>query len=120
MCRPRTGGSRQTDSLPRPEAFSLFYLAWTAGWGGQCLIIADIGGFNKRLLHVAAFSNKDLFVTLTYRDKSLPSTRKEAVKLLRQFFKNLRKYRNARNLLTKYIYVTEELHGEKRLHHHSR
>lgn len=73
----------------------------------------------KLEMHLAAnFSNKDLFVTLTYRDKSLPSTRKEAVKLLRQFFKNLRKYRNARSLLTKYIYVTEELHGEKRLHHH--
>ncbi len=70
------------------------------------------------MLLAANFGSHDLFVTLTYRDKDLPSSRKEAVKRVRQFFKYLREYRKARALLTKYIYVTEELHGEKRLHHH--
>lgn len=70
------------------------------------------------MLLAANFINRDLFVTLTYRDENLPSTRKEAVKLVRRFFKDLRKHRNARGLTTKYVYVTEELHGEKRLHHH--
>lgn len=70
------------------------------------------------MLIAANFTRRDLFVTLTYRDSSLPANRAEAVKLVRQFIKDLRKYREARGQELRYIYTTEEKHGEARLHHH--
>ena len=70
------------------------------------------------MLIAANFTGRDLFVTLTYRDANLPSKRAGAVKLLRKFLKELRKYRIARGQELRYIYTTEEKHGEARLHHH--
>lgn len=64
------------------------------------------------------FTGQDLFVTLTYRDANLPAKRAGAVKLVRQFLKNLRKHRALRGQVLRYIYTTEEKHGEARLHHH--
>ena len=64
------------------------------------------------------FTGRDLFVTLTYRDADLPAKRAGAVKLVRQFLKNLRKHRALRGQVLRYIYTTEEKHGEARLHHH--
>lgn len=40
------------------------------------------------------------------------------MKLLRLFLKNLRKHRALRGQVLRYIYTTEEKHGEARLHHH--
>ena len=40
------------------------------------------------------------------------------MKLLRAFIKALRQHRKARGQDLKYIYTTEEKHGEARLHHH--
>ena len=54
----------------------------------------------------------------TYRDADLPDSRAAAVKLLRAFIKALRQHRKARGQDLKYIYTTEEKHGEARLHHH--
>jgi len=70
------------------------------------------------MLLAANFTGRDLFVTLTYRDADLPPKRAAAVKLLRGFIKNLRAHRKARGQELKYIYTTEEKHGEARLHHH--
>lgn len=70
------------------------------------------------MLMAANFTRHDLFVTLTYRDSALPSKRAGAVKLVRQFIKDLRKHRTARGQNLRYIYTTEEKHGEARLHHH--
>lgn len=70
------------------------------------------------MLLAANFTGRDLFVTLTYRDADLPSSRAAAVKLLRSFIKALRQHRKARGQVLKYIYTTEEKHGEARLHHH--
>lgn len=70
------------------------------------------------MLLAANFTGRDLFVTLTYRDADLPPRRAEAVKLLRRFIKNLRRYRKAREQEFRYIYTTEEKHGSARLHHH--
>ncbi len=70
------------------------------------------------MLLAANFTGRDLFVTLTYRDADLPANRAEAVKLVRQFLKNLRKHRAMRGQVLRYIYTTEEKHGEARLHHH--
>ena len=70
------------------------------------------------MLLAANFTGRDLFVTLTYRDEDLPQNRAAAVKLLRGFIKAFRAHRKARDQELKYIYTTEEKHGEARLHHH--
>ena len=64
------------------------------------------------------FTCRDLHITLTYRDEDLPQNRAEAIKRLRKFIKDLRSQRKARGQPTRYIYVTEGLHGDGRLHHH--
>ena len=70
------------------------------------------------MLIAANFTRRDLFVTLTYRESALPPNRAGAVKLVRQFFKDLCKHRAARGQELRYIYTTEEKHREARLHHH--
>lgn len=70
------------------------------------------------MLLAANFVGRDLFITLTYRDADLPEKRAGALKNVRQFLKDLRKHRRARGQELKYIYTTEEKHGESRLHHH--
>lgn len=70
------------------------------------------------MLLAANFTGRDLFITLTYRDGALPAKRAGAVKLVREFLKNLRRYRAARGKELRYIYTTEEKHGAARLHHH--
>lgn len=70
------------------------------------------------MILAANFTGRDLFLTLTYRDADLPAKRAGAVKRVRQFIKNLRKHRALRGQVLRYIYTTEEKHGEARLHHH--
>lgn len=66
----------------------------------------------------ANYSYRDLHVTLTYREGSLPQNRAAAVKLLKKFLTQLRAHRKARGQPLIYIYVTEDKHGDARLHHH--
>ena len=70
------------------------------------------------MLIAANFTGRDLFVTLTYRDADLPAKRAGAVKNVRKLLKDLRKHRALRGQVLRYIYTTEEKHGEARLHHH--
>lgn len=66
----------------------------------------------------ANFVLSDLHVTLTYDDVHLPADRPGAVKYVKKFLRDLRKARRLTGCDLKYIYVTEGLHGDKRLHHH--
>ena len=61
----------------------------------------------------------DLLAVFTYDDEHLPESRAEAVRRNKAFWKRLRKARSARNEILKYVYCTEEEHGDKRLHHHA-
>lgn len=70
------------------------------------------------MLLAANFGPRDLFVTVTYRDKDLPAKRAGAVKNVRSFLKHLREHRRARGQTLKYIYTTEDKHSGGRLHHH--
>lgn len=70
------------------------------------------------MLLAANFTGKDLFVTLTYRDEDLPSTRKAAQADTQRFIRALRAVRKLQGVPLRYIYVTEDVHGEGRLHHH--
>lgn len=70
------------------------------------------------MLIAANFSGRDLFLTLTYRDNDLPANRAAAVKNVRSFLAKLRTVRRRRGRVFRYIYTTEEKHGEARLHHH--
>lgn len=70
------------------------------------------------LLLAANFSTSDLVITLTYADEHLPETHEAANKLLKKYLRQLRAYRRAHGGELKYIYVTEGLHGDKRIHHH--
>lgn len=70
------------------------------------------------MLLAANFTGRDLFITLTYRDNDLPPNRTAAVKNVRGFLRAFREHRKARGQELKYIYTTEEKHGEARLHHH--
>lgn len=70
------------------------------------------------MLMAANYDGRDLFLTLTYRDGDLPPGRTEAVKRLRKFIKTFRAQRRKNGQTLKYLYTTEEKHGEGRLHHH--
>ena len=71
------------------------------------------------LVLAANFGARDLHVVLTYDNQHLPCDRDSANRLLRKLLSQLRKYRKARDMDTKYIYVTEQLSAEGgRLHHH--
>lgn len=70
------------------------------------------------LLLSCNFSQDDLFVTLTYDDRHLPGSRKDAVSNLRLFLRRLRIQRKKQGKELRYVYVTENKHGEGRLHHH--
>lgn len=70
------------------------------------------------LLLAANFDSRDYYITLTYDDAHLPSSRADAKKNMKRYIKYLRAHRRARKQDLKYIYITEGLHGDKRLHHH--
>lgn len=70
------------------------------------------------MLMAANFTKRDLFVTLTYRLADLPTKRAVAVKRVRKFLRDLRKYRTSQEQELRYVYTTEEKHGEAHLHHH--
>lgn len=74
----------------------------------------------KRLEFIIAgnFGPQDRFITLTYDDEHLPATRKEARANVPRFIAQLRELRRRSGLQFKYIYGTEGIHGESRLHHH--
>lgn len=73
----------------------------------------------KLELRMAAnFKPSDLVVTLTYNENSLPPDYKTAQRMLAKFLRLLRRHREARGQELKYIYVTEGLHVEHRIHHH--
>lgn len=74
----------------------------------------------KRLEFIIAgnFSPHDRFITLTYDDEHLPATRKAARANVRPFLALLRELRRRAGLQFKYVYSTEGIHGESRLHHH--
>lgn len=75
--------------------------------------------WQKLKFEIAAnFGVKDLYATLTYDDKHLPSSRKEANARVQAFWKRLRAARKSRGESLRYIYVTEHKHGEGRWHHH--
>ena len=66
------------------------------------------------MLLAANFTGRDLFVTLTYRATDLPEKRAAAVKNVRAFLKAFREHRKARGQELKYIYTTEDKHGDGR------
>lgn len=70
------------------------------------------------LLLYANFSPRDWFVTLTYDDAHLPPNGDRAQKRVQQFNRRVRERRRGLGQDYKYVYVTEGLHGEARLHHH--
>lgn len=70
------------------------------------------------LLMAANFGVRDLYITLTYDDEYLPTSRQEAQRRMQVFFRKLRAERKAKGQDTKYIYVTEHKHGDGRWHHH--
>lgn len=72
-----------------------------------------------RRLIAANFSPRDYVVTLTYSDNFLPSTPEAARdRYLKPFIRKLRADLRENGMDLKYMYVTEGLHGDKRLHHH--
>lgn len=70
------------------------------------------------MLIAANFAPSDIFATLTYRDGDLPPCREAAVRNVRVLLKRLREHYKARGRELKYIYTTEDKHGDGRLHHH--
>lgn len=66
----------------------------------------------------ANFTSADYFATLTYDDEHLPADRRAAVKLLKKYFAAVRQDRRRRGQSLKYVYVTENEHGDGRIHHH--
>lgn len=76
--------------------------------------------WQKLELELAAnFGAGDIVVTLTYDDAYLPPDRAAAIKLIKKYWVQLRRARRLQGQSLKYIYVTEGLHDDKRLHHHA-
>lgn len=71
-----------------------------------------------KMMLAANFSYRDIFITLTYDDAHLPANVIVARKNLKKFFAALRTHRRARGQDLKYIYCTETLHDNGRIHHH--
>lgn len=72
-----------------------------------------------RRLIAANFLPNDFVVTLTYSDDALPPTPELARdRCLKPFIRKLRADLREVGTELKYMYVTEGLHGDKRLHHH--
>ena len=67
----------------------------------------------------ANFGTGDLWVTFTYDDAHLPSSREQAKKQMAGFFRKLRDRRRRHNKELRYIYCTEHKHGDGRWHHHA-
>lgn len=84
----------------------------------RCLINLKTSARKLKLKLAANFGVQDLVITLTYRDADLPPYRAAARTVLKKFLVQLRAARRARGKELYYIYVTEERHGEGRLHHH--
>ena len=66
----------------------------------------------------ANFCRDDFLVTLTYDPSHLPADRAAAVGRLRKFLARVRAARRKRGQEILYIYVTEDKHGDGRVHHH--
>lgn len=78
-----------------------------------------VTSWNKcRLVMAANFSVGDLFVTLTYNNQSLPTERAAALKLFRGWVDLIRAEYRRHGLQLRYIYTTENAHGDGRYHHH--
>lgn len=70
-------------------------------------------------LLAANFTGRDLFVTLSFSDDSLPATRESCRRFVKAFFKDLRAQRRKRNLpALRYVYAIENKHGDGRFHIH--
>ncbi len=65
------------------------------------------------------FSNRDYFVTLTYRKGEEPKNRREAKKHKAQYIRRLRNARRRRGQPLCWIWSIECKHGEGRYHHHA-
>ena len=70
------------------------------------------------LLLASNFGSRDKVLTLTYDNRHSPVDKKAANKMLRKFINKLRRERRKRGAELKYVYVTEGLHGDHRIHHH--
>lgn len=70
------------------------------------------------LLIAANYGIKDLWITFTYDDDHLPSSRKQANAIMKAFLRKLRMARLGIGKELRYIYVTEHKHGDGRWHHH--
>lgn len=66
----------------------------------------------------ANFRPHDLVITLTYRPERLPKLRKDAENQLKYFIRRLRPERKAAGFDFPYVYVTEHIHDDGRMHHH--
>lgn len=62
--------------------------------------------------------DRDLYVSFTYRPADLPPRKDDALRKFENFIRSVREYRAAQGLDTVYVWCTEGLHGDKRLHHH--
>lgn len=70
------------------------------------------------ILEATFDKEKDLYISLTYRDENLPVRKEEAEKRLTYFLRELREYRKARGEPLVYVRTTEGYHSQGRLHHH--
>lgn len=66
----------------------------------------------------ANFTVLDWLIELTYDDAHLPQRYEDANRKLKRFIRRLRMARRERGKELRYLYVTEGLHGDGRMHHH--
>ncbi len=70
------------------------------------------------LVH-ANFTDRDYFVTLTYRDDLMPDTAEDAAKAIQNYFRRIKTRCKKRGIeAPKYLYVTERGAESGRIHHH--
>lgn len=74
-----------------------------------------------RLIH-CNFSHGDMLITLTYTDDNRPTDRKDALRVLQNFFKRIKRKMDKQDQVLQYLAVTSEKDGETgepaNVHHH--
>ncbi len=67
----------------------------------------------------ANFSNRDYFVTFTYRPDEEPASRRDAIKHRARYIRRLKSVRSRRGQPLRWIFALENRHGEGRYHFHA-
>lgn len=106
---PLQGGTKKSNRAARRFVSDMVRESINFRTSKEKLWLILVGTFNPE---------KDLYVSLTYRDEDRPKTPEAAGKRFKYFIRQLREYRKSKGQETIYVYANEGLHSGGKYHHH--